>query len=243
MVFPDADYDNDAFGYADGSYSFTHNAIGADMFRYTWNYGKNWSTWATYEEKTTIPGNLFEHSDDMFWEGQHLIVQYWAELAGSSTAVVHADRGHSLPRRVPQFIARGPFNTWGFDQGISAQMTMNEKGVWELPIMASWPSYVQLNVFGYDDYFYGDTNGDGVMDRLPPNAASPNYLNMSAPPKPYLSWALMVDDKTQRWYLEPRGNSAVGAIMYALLLSIPLITAIIAVVIFLTSLFSEHSAL
>ncbi|KAF8758339.1 glycoside hydrolase family 13 [Rhizoctonia solani] len=232
MVFPDADYDNDAFGYADGSYSFTHSALGADMFRYTWNYGKNWSTWATYEEKTTIPGNLFEPTEDMFWEGQHLIVQYWAELAGSATAVVHADRGYALPRRVPQFIARGPFNTWGFDKGISAQMTMNDKGVWELPIMATWPSYVQLNVFGYDDYFYGDTNGDGVMDRLPPNAASPNYLNMSAPPKPYLSWALMVDDKTQRWYLEPRGNSAVGAIMYALLLSIPLITAIIAVVIF-----------
>ncbi|CUA76935.1 alpha-1,3-glucan synthase [Rhizoctonia solani] len=232
MVFPDADYDNEAFGYSDGSYTFTHSAIGADRFRYSWNYGKNWTDWTAYEDKTTIPGSVFNPTDDMFWEGEHLIVQYWSELAGSSTAVVHADRGFSNPRRVPQFIARGPFNTWGFDKGISAQMVQNEKGLWELPIMATWPSYVQLNVFGYDDYFYGDTNGDGVMDRLPPNSATPNYLNMSAPPKPYLSWALFVDDKTQRWYLEPRGNSAVGAIMYALLLSIPMITAVIAVVIF-----------
>ncbi|KAG8751386.1 Cell wall alpha-1,3-glucan synthase ags1, partial [Ceratobasidium sp. 423] len=232
MVFPDADYDNAAFGYSDGSYSFTHNAIGADSFRYSWNYGKNWSDWTAYEDKTTIPGSAFVPTSDMFWDGQHLIVQYWSELAGSSTAVVHADRGYSNPCRVPQFIARGPFNTWGFDKGISAQMTQTEAGIWELPIMATWPSYVQLNVFGYDDYFYGDSNGDGVVDRLPPNSATPNYLNMSAPPKPYLPWALMVDDKTQRWYLEPRGNSAVGAIMYALLLSIPLITAIIAVVIF-----------
>lgn len=38
-------------------------------------------------------------------------------------------------------------------------------------IMARWPTYVQLNVYGYDDYFYGDTDGDGVMDRLPPNSA------------------------------------------------------------------------
>lgn len=37
--------------------------------------------------------------------------------------------------------------------------------------MARWPTYVQLNVYGYDDYFYGDTDGDGIMDRLPPNSA------------------------------------------------------------------------
>ncbi|QRW14378.1 alpha-1,3-glucan synthase [Ceratobasidium sp. AG-Ba] len=233
MVFPNADYDNEAFGYSGGSYTFTHKALGADRFRYTWNYGKNWTDWTAYEDTTTIPGSVFEPTKDMFWEGQHIIVQYWADAAGSSAATVHADRGFANPRRVPQYIARGPFNQWGFDSGISALMTQKDnKGVWELPIMASWPTYVQLNVFGYDDYFYGDMNGDGIMDRLPPNSATPNYLNMSAPPKPYLSWALMVDDATQRWYLEPRGNSAVGAIMYALLLSIPLITAIAAVVIF-----------
>ncbi len=38
-------------------------------------------------------------------------------------------------------------------------------------MMARWPSNVQLNVFGYDTYFYGDTDGDGVLDRLPPNSA------------------------------------------------------------------------
>ncbi|KAG9102015.1 Cell wall alpha-1,3-glucan synthase ags1 [Ceratobasidium sp. 370] len=232
MVFPNADYDNEAFGYSGGSYTFTHKALGADRFRYTWNYGKNWTDWVAYEDTTTIPGSVFEPTKDIFWEGQHLIVQYWSEVAGSSSAVVHADRGYSNPRRVPQYIARGPFNQWGFDSGISSLMTQQDSGIWELPIMATWPTYVQLNVFGYDDYFYGDMNGDGIMDRLPPNSATPNYLNMSAPPKPYLSWALMVDDATQRWYLEPRGNSAVGAIMYALLLTIPLITAIAAVVIF-----------
>jgi alpha-1,3-glucan synthase len=44
--------------------------------------------------------------------------------------------------------------------------------------MASWPSYIQLNVYGFDDFFYGDTDGDGVIDRLPPNAQgeSPTWV-------------------------------------------------------------------
>ena len=66
--------------------------------------------------------------------------------------------------------------------------------------MARWPTSVQLNVFAYDDFFYGDTDGDGVIDRIPPNSPgttsnfaqsptkhdsdasnlAPNYLNMSA---------------------------------------------------------------
>ena len=36
--------------------------------------------------------------------------------------------------------------------------------------MARWPTSVQLNVFAYDDFFYGDIDGDGVIDRIPPNS-------------------------------------------------------------------------
>ncbi len=112
-------------------------------------------------------------------------------------------------------------------------MIQNSDGKWELEIMASWPTYVQLNVWGYDDYYYGDTDGDGILDRLPPNTAAPNYLNMSAPPSPHLAWSLLVDDATMTWTLEPRGQASVGAIMYALLLSIPLITGTLAVALFM----------
>ena len=63
-------------------------------------------------------------------------------------------------------------------------------GKWELEIMASWPTYVQLNVWGCDDYYYGDVYNNGVLDRLPPNTNAPNYLKMSAPPHPHLAWAL-----------------------------------------------------
>ncbi|EGO18524.1 glycoside hydrolase family 13/glycosyltransferase family 5 protein [Serpula lacrymans var. lacrymans S7.9] len=236
MVFPDSDYDNNAFRHFNGQYTFTHQAFGADMFRYSGNYGQSWSAWQNWENVTVIPTNMFENSTN-FWTGQHVMVQYWSEVAASSSVVAHADLNYATERRVPQFLVRGPFNDWGYDQGISSLMTQDGDGTWQLEIMATWPTYVQLNVFGYDDYFYGDVDGDGVMDRLPPNSIAPNYLNLSAPPYPHLAWALFVDDATMQWSLQPRGESSVGAIMFALLLTIPLITAMLAVVVFMWSFY------
>lgn len=37
-------------------------------------------------------------------------------------------------------------------------------------LMTSWPTRLQLNVLAFDDYYYGDADGDGVLDRLPPNS-------------------------------------------------------------------------
>lgn len=123
----------------------------------------------------------------------------WSDMVSSSTHVVHADRDYnSGQRRVPQYIARGPFNQWGFDKGVNGLMTKNDKGQWELEIMARWPTSVELNVYGYDDFFYGDTDGDGILDRLPPNSAAPNYLNMSAPPHP-----VRIVSRCIIWYLGP----------------------------------------
>ncbi|KAF9242130.1 glycoside hydrolase family 13/glycosyltransferase family 5 protein [Melanogaster broomeanus] len=236
MVFPDSDYDNSAFSYSDGQYTFTHHAYGADSFRYSGNYGLTWTNWTNWENVTTIPSDIVSNSDT-WWSGQHIMVQYWSQVASSASVVVHADVGYDVQRRVPQFLARGPFNDWGYDQGISAVMDQVGDGMWELEIMASWPTYVQINVFGYDNYYYGDVDGDGVMDRLPPNTIAPNYLNMSAPPYPALAWALMINDQTLEWSLQPRGQAAVGAIMYALLLVIPVITGTLAVVIFMWSFY------
>ncbi|KAF7294911.1 Modular protein with glycoside hydrolase family 13 and glycosyltransferase family 5 domains [Mycena indigotica] len=238
MVFPDHEYDTDSsFGFSNGQYTFAHKAYGAEKFRYSWNFGRNWTQWADWEDNTVISKSVFSDSDH-FWQGAHIMVQYWSQATMSTAAVVHADYGYSgARRRVPQFLARGPFNSWGFDSGIPSLMKQNDRGLWELEIMASWPTYVQLNVWGFDDYYYGDTDADGILDRLPPNTAAPNFLNMSAPPSPHLAWALLVDDSTMTWSLEPRGEAAVGAIMYSLLLAIPLITGTISVLVFMWSFY------
>ncbi|KAG5645233.1 hypothetical protein DXG03_006650 [Asterophora parasitica] len=234
MVFPQNDYDTTgSFKAKDGAFTFTHNAFGAEQFRYSWNFGRNWTKWNSWEDGTTLNSTAFLSSDN-WWPGNHIMVQYWSSGASSVSHVVHADVNYSGPqRRVPQFLARGPFNNWGFDQGISSLMTQNPNGQWELEIMAAWPTYVQLNVWAFDDYYYGDSDGDGVLDRLPPNTVAPNFLNMSAPPAPHLAWSLLVDDATMTWTLQPRGQASVGAIMYALLLAIPLITGTLAVLVFM----------
>jgi hypothetical protein len=48
--------------------------------------------------------------------------QDWGDVAKSAGVVVHADRGYGFQRRVPQFLVRGPFNSWGFDKGVTSQM-------------------------------------------------------------------------------------------------------------------------
>lgn len=104
--------------------------------------------------------------------------------------------------------------------------------------MFAWPTYVQLNIFGYDNYYYGDAGVDGVLDHLPPNAVAPNYIT---PPYPILP-GLVVDDTDLMWTFKPRGQSATGATMYAYLLAIPIITGILAVVVFIWSLYDRHQA-
>ena len=74
MVFPDSDYDNSAFSVSGNSYTFTHKAWGADMIRYSANFGRNWTQWQPFEEKTTLNATLFQDKDN-FWEGEHVMVQ------------------------------------------------------------------------------------------------------------------------------------------------------------------------
>lgn len=74
MVFPENDYDASALTESNGAFVFNHKAVGADRFRYTWNYGKNWTDWASYEETTTIEENLFYDKENV-WKGAHIIMQ------------------------------------------------------------------------------------------------------------------------------------------------------------------------
>lgn len=74
MVFPNSDHDDASFGFDNGEYTFTHQAKGADLFRYSWNFGKNYSQWTAYENVTHISKDVFDNSGN-FWQGQHIIVQ------------------------------------------------------------------------------------------------------------------------------------------------------------------------
>jgi hypothetical protein len=58
----------------------------------------------------------------------------WAEMVSSSAHVIHADFGYGNPRCVPQMLIRGPYNTWGYDRGVPANMEHQSDGTWELEL-------------------------------------------------------------------------------------------------------------
>jgi alpha-1,3-glucan synthase len=116
------------------------------------------------------------------------MVQYWSALTQSTSPFVHADALYlGGERRNPSYLVRGEFNRWGLDAGLTMNLE-NSKNLddgWTLAVsgstsitlipfqlMTRWPASIQLNVFGYDDYFYGDPRGDELAQRLPPNALS-----------------------------------------------------------------------
>jgi alpha-1,3-glucan synthase len=74
MIFPESDYASDSLTEQGDNLVFTHSAFGADMLRYSWNFGKNWSTWQNWEDTTSVPKSLFQGPAN-FWEGQHLMFQ------------------------------------------------------------------------------------------------------------------------------------------------------------------------
>jgi alpha-1,3-glucan synthase len=74
MVFPESDYDNSAFGYSNGQYTFSHKAYGADLIRYSGNFGRNWTDWVAWEDTMFMNSSAFDNSYN-FWQGQHVLVQ------------------------------------------------------------------------------------------------------------------------------------------------------------------------
>lgn len=135
MVFPDsADYGSDLLVIDGAQCRLHHRAAGADKFRYSFDYGQTWAPWSVYEDVTTCNRTT---SRSQPWKGAHVLVQYWSRLAGTAYTTVHSDATFTGgQRRVPQYLVRGPFNTWGFDQGVNAKMT-NVNGQWTFKVSST----------------------------------------------------------------------------------------------------------
>lgn len=240
LVFPqDADYSDSLFTVDGDTYTLNHVGTGADMYRYSADFGQTWQPWTAYEQTSTLNATVFKDKT-LWWDGDHVMVQYYTKIGQSAHAMVHADANwNGGQRRWPQLLARGLFNNWGFDLGAKAHFTKPEADHnWYIPMSSAWPSYFQLNVWAFDDYFYGDADGDGIIDRLPPNALQANYLNVSIPPAPHLSWNILVNEFTGQWSVEPIGHENVTTIAFALLAVIPVLTALLAAAIFRYSFYS-----
>ncbi|KAH7010584.1 putative cell wall alpha-1, 3-glucan synthase [Microdochium trichocladiopsis] len=223
-----------------------HAAAGADKWRYSTNWASSWSPWVDYKGGKDKISNLpWSGTPLQGWEGDHVKVQYWSKKLGSSSFRQEGDDKPQKERRFPHVFAHGQFNKFGFDSGLKNQLALTGDGKWELHLMAEWPTMFQLNIWGMNPdqkpdagFVYGDVEGDGIVDRMPPSSLVLNVLNAThPPPMPALSYKLFFDDKTMRFTKEPQGNMWIQIIMFILMATLPIVGGLTAVWIFMGSFY------
>ena len=87
---------------SDGDFVVSHKAAGADLFRYSLNWGSSYSNWTAYKGgNTTLEKQPWSGTKRQEWSDHHVIMQYWNRMTGSSNHVQHADLGRQdkPPRR------------------------------------------------------------------------------------------------------------------------------------------------
>lgn len=233
----------------DGTLWVSHKAAGADRYRYSLNWASSWSDWLPYNGgNDTLAPQPWSGTDDQRWEDEHVIMQYWGRLAGSSDHVQHADLGRQdlPPRRFPHLFWNGPFNQYGFDAGLNNRFELgNDDGRWNFNFMTEWPAIAQVNVWGINPDgqpdqtgVMGDVDGDSVLDRMPPSSLGQTVVNITQePPSPYLAWRFSLDDGTYRFQLLPVGSRWQQMILYFLLWFIPVLTGALGIWAFMKSFY------
>ncbi|KAG5298100.1 alpha-1,3-glucan synthase [Histoplasma ohiense] len=250
MVFTRAANYSSSFLHRDkkGSLYVSHHAAGADLYRYSLNWGSSFSDWLPYTGgNTTLERQPWSGTKLQRWKGEHVIVEYWNRMTGSSSHVQHGDFDwpHNKPRRFPHLFWNGPYNQYGYDAGLRNHMVQDDKGIWRFRFMTEWPALAQVNVWGINPdgkpdqtFVFGDIDGDSVLDRLPPSSLSNIVINITnPPPHPYLSWLFLLNDGTLHFELYPIGNQYHQLALYILLWVIPILTAAIGIYVFKKSFY------
>lgn len=240
MVFPRvANYTTGILKQDSKGLRVSHVAPGANKWRYSTNWGSTWSSWQDYKGgDNDLPKQPWSGTKRQQWKGEHVILQYWNRVSGSSDHVQHVDVNYNgPPRRFPHLFAHGPYNAFGYDGGINNAFKLEQDGKWKVHIMAEWPSVAQVNVWGMNPdgkpdagFVFGDVDKDGIADRQPPDSLAKNVLNMSVlPPRPYLAYSVEIDDTTMAYNLVYTGNRFVQLVLFALLWTMPVALAAISI--------------
>ncbi|KAF2458155.1 hypothetical protein BDY21DRAFT_214196 [Lineolata rhizophorae] len=227
----------------------SHKAAGADKWRYSLNWGSSWSEWADYHGgNDTLENQEWSGTSRQRWDHEHIVLQYYTKAGGSADVMQHGDldRDNDPPRRFPHLFAHGPFNQYGFDAGLRNEFHLEENGRWEYHFMGEWPAEFQVNVWGMNPDgqpdqtgVFGDVDGDGVLDKLPPSSLAQLLVNLSdVPPAPYLAWRMSLNDGNYRYDLIPVGNRWQQLVLYVLLWIVPVLTGGLAVWLYTQSFYA-----
>ena len=228
-----------------GSLFYNHQAAGADLWRYSTNFGTSYSSWLPYSgQESLIELQSWSGTSQQAWYGTHVIAQYWSGMTGSSDHVQHTDLETVTPRRWPHAHLQGTWNQYGFDGGLNDSMTIGNDG-WSFDLMEEVPTYYVINIWGMNaDGFpdktmaYGDVDGDNILDFLPPNTLAQNTVNVTEPPQmPYVGYRMVVDDGSYRYTLQPLGSAYRQIALFVMLALLPLLLGSAAVEIFRRSFY------
>ncbi|KAK3321725.1 hypothetical protein B0H66DRAFT_513919 [Apodospora peruviana] len=238
IVWPSANYSRGLLEVdASGALWINHRAPGATQWRYSTNWGSTWSNWATYDasrSRATLTELPWDGTPLQAWEGKHITVQYFSKPLGSSAFIQHSD-SNDVPfdRAFPHIRIHGPYNKWGYDAGLPGAMDLIHHHKWSFHYMYEWPANFQLNIWGINkdnqpdvSLIFGDIDGDGVVDRLPPSSLANNVVNITeAPPMPALAYKLIYNDATWSYTFEPTGNVWIQILLFVLLALMPIVLA------------------
>ncbi|KAF1995683.1 glycosyltransferase family 5 protein [Amniculicola lignicola CBS 123094] len=248
MVFPSsANYSSSLLHHdaTTGNLTVTHKAAGADKWQYTLNWGVTWSDWQDYTSvNAALTAQSWSGSHDQEWEGEHVMIRYWGEMAGSMEHVQHGDVDFDTPRRWPHIHLTGEWNQYGFDSGLNDKMQDTGSGEWHIDMMTEYPSQAIFSVWGINpdgqpdkSKLYGDVDRDGVLDWLPPTNLGLNVINLTAPGMPYVGVRVVANDASLRYFFVPIGSAWRQLVITILLAIIPLSTGSLAIWLFVKSFY------
>ncbi|KAK4624114.1 Cell wall alpha-1,3-glucan synthase ags1 [Fulvia fulva] len=239
LLYPDISADKRDVEITTSGFMLNQRAPGADKWRFSMSFGAVWSDWYDY-----VPGNVSlpsqtwtGHSDYQKWTGDHVQVQYWSRLAGSSAHVIEGDLvgTNDIPRRFPHLFLHGSFNQYGYASGLSNTMEQLDNGTWKFDFLTEWPSQFQVNVWGMAangqpdvSFAMGDVDNDTVLDRISPVSLQKAVVNITnlGPESPYLAWKILFNDADYRYYLVPVGSRYEQLAFWLLLALVPVMTAV-----------------
>jgi len=86
--------------------------------------------------------------------GDHVILQYYNKLSGSSDYYQHGDLDpDQIPRRFPHLFVEGPFNQYGYDAGVANKFRLDSAGVWKYDFMTEWPAILQISKLSLGNFY------------------------------------------------------------------------------------------
>jgi alpha-1,3-glucan synthase len=228
-----------------GVLTVSHKATGAEKWQYTTNWGNTWSDWKDYTTtNTTVEVHPWSGGKDQEWEGEHIMVRYWSEMAGSMEHVQHGDVGFNKPRRWPHMHVTGEWNLYGFDSGLPDSMRDTGTGQWQFDMMTEYPTDVILSMWGINpdgqpdkSKLLGDVDHDHVLDFLPPTSLGHNVINITNPGMPYVGVKVVANDADLRYHFEPIGSAWRQLTLSVLLAIIPVGTGALAIYLFMKSFY------